>query len=275
MLLLFISENNRPDDSQGRLMSHLHLEYGYRDNETFEFIGDTILNFMIVRLMMDMRVVASPDTGTKVKNLVTKNVTLGCLLDYKFLCRERFVGDARYENSKTPVNKCADVFEAIIGGLFWYLDIKLQLQDPIKFLQDWLISIWPIKSMIMEAVRFNRITCPIPTEEQLREAALSLRSQQRSPMQEIIVIDDEDERHQESRDERHEREGERYIQRRPVSPPGQFVSRDISMSGPRGQNVNPISNANPSVNPHSNVIPRATPNLELRIDEYDPFMDLD
>lgn len=187
ILLLFTSETDTITDFQ----RHLYSKYGHRDYENFEFIGDTVLNFIIIRLMSELKVITTPDSGTKIKNLVTKNQTLGCLLDYKFLCNERIPGHVRYETQKTDLNKCADVFEAIIGGLYWYLDTQIKLPNAVQTIQGWLIENWPIKQIILQASRFNRITCPIPTDDQIKDARASFRTQHLGST-DIIIIDDEE-----------------------------------------------------------------------------------
>ena len=187
ILLLFTSETDIQTDFQ----SYLYAKYGHSNYESFEFIGDTVLNFIVIHIMIKMKVITSPDLGTKIKNMVTKNQTLGCLLDYKFLCNERTPGSNRYEKSKSNLNKCADVFEAIIGGLYWYLDTELKLPDAISVIEEWLTSNWPFKQIIFQAARFNKITCPIPSQEQLIEATQSFRRKQNFE-KEVIVIDDDD-----------------------------------------------------------------------------------
>ena len=156
ILLLFTSQTDFPTQTQ----RDFQRKYGFRDYESFEFIGDSVLSMMIVRILIELDLITSPRRGHQFKQLLTNNQSLGRLLIYKGLCQERIIGSQRYEQSKSVLYRCADVFEAIIGGLYWFLHVRMRHPNAMAVMQEWFVDVWPIHQIIRGIYKDKRFQCP-------------------------------------------------------------------------------------------------------------------
>lgn len=127
-------------------------------------------------------------------------------MEFKDLCRERIRGDRFYETSKPSFNLCADVFEAIIGGLYYYLYYYLEYDDTLEILYNWFLSTWPINDIFDTIIRTGNFICPIPSQKgagstisprsrisrSLQQSQMLSRRMTRSVPNDPIVISDEE-----------------------------------------------------------------------------------
>ena len=184
--LLFTSETDSPT------MFQLEMErkYNTRDYEAFEFIGDTVLSYIVVNIMIEMGLINSPGNATRIKQEITRNSSLACLMQYLDLCQYRIRGGYHYESSGTEAKHCADVFESIIGGVFWYLEHQLLIPNTSQILQTWLLKTWPIKECILNILQHGRFKCP--SNIQHYQVSSSRSPQRKNQPIDIIYISDED-----------------------------------------------------------------------------------
>lgn len=179
ILLLFTSQTDIPT----RFQLKAYDEYGFQDYENFEFIGDTVLSLIVVNIMIQRGLITSPGRATKIKQLLTNNRFLGTMIDYKNLCQERIPGRISYETSKSPIHICADLFESILGGLYWYLETRLKHRQTIQVLQNWYVNTWPIYDMINKIISRESITSRYPTKSRVAPSSLSRQFEPRPPRQ--------------------------------------------------------------------------------------------
>ena len=185
--LLFTSETDLPTNFQMEMES----KYNTRDYEAFEFVGDTVLSYIIVNIMIEMGLINSPGNATRIKQEITRNSSLACLMQYLDLCQYRIRGGYHYESSGTEAKHCADVFESIIGGVFWYLEHQLLISNTSQILQTWLLKTWPIKECILNILQHGRFKCP--SNIQHYQVSLSRSPQRKNQPIDIIYISDSDE----------------------------------------------------------------------------------
>ena len=200
ILLMFTSRNQIPSRTQ----LELQRKYKQYDFENLEFVGDTILNYIVVKLLLDRQLISNPRDATNIKSLLTKNQNLNCLMEFKNLCRERIRGDRFYETSKPAYNLCADVFEAIIGGLYYYLYYNLKHDDALEILYDWYLATWPVNEILDTIVATGEFICPrspyVPSSRPISRSQMS-RSDEEIPLpprqpirySDPIIISDDDE----------------------------------------------------------------------------------
>ena len=105
-------------------------QYGGGSNENFEFIGDTILGYHVVRQLYDhYGTIHSDEEGfyysfrahendfTNLKAKIVSNQTLADIIDEWDLCQYLIVGKSDIKNEVDKQEKIkADLFEAIIGA---------------------------------------------------------------------------------------------------------------------------------------------------------------
>lgn len=156
ILLLFTSKTR----VLTRHQKYTEQQYGYHNYENFEFIGDTILDYLIVRILMESDLIRSPGQATYLKQLLTQNSTLGTLMKYSEVCQFRILGDPQYERSKTELNKCADLFEGILGGVFWYLEYFLKIPNAMFIIQKWLIETWSLNQILADIIQTGKLIIP-------------------------------------------------------------------------------------------------------------------
>lgn len=142
LALAFIPEYPPAGLVDNDFLNELQRRYGYRNYEIFEFFGDSVLDFIVVKMITEYPQITSSGFGSRIKSSIVNNKNLSCLLKEKSLCQ--------YALAKPPANKpykpCADIFEAIIGILYFWLD--RQKINPIPVIEQWLNDTFDIKTQI-------------------------------------------------------------------------------------------------------------------------------
>lgn len=151
ILLAFLPEHPPPGLVSNQLLNNLQRKYGYNNYEFFEFFGDSVLDFIVVRMMTRYPQINNPDIGTRTKQNIVKNSNLDCMLRNRTVCA--------YALEKGP-KACANIFEAIVGILYFWLD--QQKMDTLNILEEWLDSSFNIKGQIIEQIKGNSPTCKKP-----------------------------------------------------------------------------------------------------------------
>ena len=114
--------------------------YGTHNLETFEFLGDAVIELLVTDILFDEVSTSSTGPGqlSQLRQELVRNTTLYCLMQEQGLCE--YIEEAGELRIKT----CADVFEALIGVLYYYLNylydgsLSIQITDELRrYLQEW------------------------------------------------------------------------------------------------------------------------------------------
>jgi hypothetical protein len=135
-------------------------QYGFSDLEKMEFIGDAVLEFVVVMIVSSLHNVKTPGDLHNLKVLLTKNITLHCFMEQYNLCSE-------LGSDSVKMKQCADAFESIIGAMFidFFYNQKLGFQS-LYFISNWIKHNPTFNRFIYEAVTNKTIsTCAQPIEE--------------------------------------------------------------------------------------------------------------
>ena len=151
---IFIIFSSAPKSSQysSNLRQYLINNYGTADYEKFELYGDlimyTILTFRLVELNIP------PTNVNNIVGKLTTNSLFECLMKKKDLCK------AYFQKEELRGKRCADVFESLIGFLYWYLE---ETQDPsfnsLEYLNQWLDRVWSYDILIAQAIERRQVVC--------------------------------------------------------------------------------------------------------------------
>lgn len=95
------------------IADRLDEKFNSTDYEWLEFIGDAIIEIIMTTLVTEIIGIGSLSDAHHVRQDMVKNTTLNCLMSKKSLCK--------YIRGKGDMKVCADVFEAIIGAIYWHL----------------------------------------------------------------------------------------------------------------------------------------------------------
>lgn len=129
-------------------------EYGI-DYEWYEFVGDTILETIIRTMISELNIVDTFKFGHELKVTIVKNVSLECMMQKKDLCKYIIKSNNAINNKI-----CADVFEAIIGILFYHLYyVKALGFGSIDIIRRWIVNNWTLQEIILNYIEYGCITC--------------------------------------------------------------------------------------------------------------------
>lgn len=138
-----------PQKSNVDVLSIINIleKYNQYNYETFEFLGDAILEMIIARILYENFVMKNVPINsyklTLYKTEFVKNLTLYCHMRRKNLC-----GYIKNTSDKRILKQCADVLEAIIGILYHYLFYIKQNKDALNILHDWFIDNFYVRETI-------------------------------------------------------------------------------------------------------------------------------
>ena len=132
--------------------------FGGGSNEIFEYIGDTILGYHVVKKLYDYYGAIHSDNidcyytfrsherdFTALKSVIVSNKSLAAIIDEWDLCQYLIVGQCDIDNAVDKQEKIkADLFEAIIAA------IAVQAQWDQKTLEKIISKILPIEEMIFK-----------------------------------------------------------------------------------------------------------------------------
>lgn len=164
LALAFIPEYPPAGLVSNNFLNQLQTKYGYRNYEIFEFFGDAVLDFIVVKMITENPQITSSGFGSRIKSSIVNNKNLTCLMREKSLCQ--------YALSPPPDNKpwkpCADTFEAIIGVLYFWLD--KQKINPIPVIEEWLNETFDIRNQIINEIMSKpQMTCRLRRIRRERE----------------------------------------------------------------------------------------------------------
>ena len=128
--------------------------------EIYEFYGDAILQLIISKYLFDNTKIMYKSNGkpgiySKYRMAIVNNINLYCMMNKKGLCQKII---SQYTMT---YKKCADVFEAILGILYYYLDTILERDDAFTIIYNWTIETWNIKQIVSNLLNSNSTGCLI------------------------------------------------------------------------------------------------------------------
>lgn len=159
LLLAFIDKTGRY--KLGRdLVRYLEATYGMVNYEIFEFVGDAILHMIYTILLTELRGIKSLGDINKYRELMERNITFYCYMQQKDLCG-KIITTYPVPNWKS----CADIFEAMVGILFWHgYYIKGLGYSVLTDIRIWLINVWNIDITLNNLFETNQTQCKINGE---------------------------------------------------------------------------------------------------------------
>lgn len=144
------------------------LVQSYDINERYEFIGDTILNFITVNMIIRNIDVNQSDME-KIKSRIVKNDTLNCIMAKRNQC------------DRLGTKRCADRFESIIGGIYKYLSVSKNMGiNAISILESYLIDEWNWNDLLYKSILEIDLSCNIESDKDVnvvtsKDGILSLK----------------------------------------------------------------------------------------------------
>ena len=158
LLSAFVPRSNNAPQA---LRDALKYEYGTKDNEVDEFLGDAVLELLVTEAVLAIEGV-NEGTGTKLRQEIVQNVTLDCFMRGKDLCDRIYT---THFGKKT----CANTFEALIGAL-WYWIRSEQIPNAYEEMKRWFIATWRVDEIVQKLKASGSVDCqltkqskPLPT----------------------------------------------------------------------------------------------------------------
>lgn len=124
--------------------SSYSVQYGTQSNEVLEFIGDAVLDFVVVKILVkrfgllrdEFRIIncKNEDDFTKLKQQIVSNNNLARQIDKLGFAKYMYLGDCDIKNGITNQEKVkADLFEAVLGAIAIDSDWNMvKLQNSIE-----------------------------------------------------------------------------------------------------------------------------------------------
>jgi dsRNA-specific ribonuclease len=136
----------------------INRKYQTDDYEWYEFIGDAVLELLITTIFTEIGSIGTHGMASVFRMKLVENKTLDCYMKCKDLCKES-IGIV---NDKT----CADIFEAIIGVIYYHLYyIKGLGYESLNIMRRWLKDYWYIQESLDSLLQYGKTDCdttPIP-----------------------------------------------------------------------------------------------------------------
>jgi len=125
---------------------------GY-SRDAFEFLGDRVLKYIQGLISFENSITKNPSNMTLFNVQLEKNYTFNCYLRHGFgdkdICNLMGVTQlsttSNEKQEKTNSKKCADLFESLIGSIFYFYYNKQNLGETVVFnkIRDWLYDQTP------------------------------------------------------------------------------------------------------------------------------------
>ncbi len=131
----YIELINIPDDLLLLALSKLPRDkslitkYGSSDYNRLEFLGDAVLDLIVADVLFHNFSITTSKELSIMRSKMVQNISLTCLSEHKGLCD--LIIPYRHGDKD-----CADVFEALIGAIYYYL--KPTYNNPLEFILYWL-----------------------------------------------------------------------------------------------------------------------------------------
>ena len=107
------------------------------DSQRLEFLGDAVLEILIREFLFNKSISGEGKMSFD-QGIIVSNVSLACLAEVRGLCN---LGN----------KKCADIFESLLGTLYYYLR-KKNNPNVIDILKNWLIAEYDIEYIIDQVI---------------------------------------------------------------------------------------------------------------------------
>src|SRR5436305_10357953 len=119
-LLILALTRSVTNELSNSFISQQKILYGSENNQRLEFLGDAILELIVSDLLFNNFIITSPGELTSIRSKLVRNVSLACFMNNKQLCELIISPHPIFSNTKY----CADLFESIVGAIYYYLKIS-------------------------------------------------------------------------------------------------------------------------------------------------------
>lgn len=130
---------------------------GY-SRDAFEFLGDRVLKYIQGLISFEKSTTKNPNNMTHFNVQLEKNYTFNCYLRHgigdKDICNLMGITSlsttSTEKQEKTLSKKCADLFESLIGSIFYFYYKKQNLGETVVFekIRDWLYDETPFRKNV-------------------------------------------------------------------------------------------------------------------------------
>lgn len=130
-----------------KILNDMKTNYQVTDYEKFEFLGDRVLDMIIAGWLINLEwQYGHPRVYSNWKSEIVKNASLECYMMSKKLC-DRYVG---FNVSKKT---CADIFESIIGIMYYYItSIEGESYKAFYYIENWLNETFEMKDRVKNVI---------------------------------------------------------------------------------------------------------------------------
>jgi hypothetical protein len=128
-------------------------KYDGYSRDAFEFLGDRVLKYIQGLISFENSINKNPNNMTQFNVQLEKNYTFNCYLRHGFCDKDicnlmgvtQLSTTSNEKQEKTNSKKCADLFESLIGSIFYFYYKKKNLGETEVFnkIRDWLYDQTP------------------------------------------------------------------------------------------------------------------------------------
>jgi hypothetical protein len=127
------------------LRKELKSKYGMVNLEDLEFLGDAVIEFIATQIVFDHSN-GGPGFMTNRRIVFIKNTSLFCIMKTLNLC------ELNEHTGNYKIKDCADIFEALIGALYYYLYYLQKRTDYMMLLEQYVKSNFYTQDIINNVV---------------------------------------------------------------------------------------------------------------------------
>lgn len=133
--------------------------FGTCSHQTLEFYGDKMLGMCVASIsMQSLNLAANPNILTDTMSYIVNNRTLTNIMAYMGGCHYvrkysyKIKESEKFKNGNVKIkfehNACADMFEAIIGAIFYHFNILYGVKYASEMCELWIRQYTPIPSLL-------------------------------------------------------------------------------------------------------------------------------
>lgn len=139
LLSLAFTKNCNPNIHGKKLIDTYRKKYKTCGYQSLEFYGDSIIQVVLMDILLDLFGLSiTPNKLSTIKSTLLSNKFFNLLMNDKDACQ--FIITEKPFKIKNNPKLCSNVFEALIGAMYYHLKYNKKLNNPIYEIKKWIIN---------------------------------------------------------------------------------------------------------------------------------------
>lgn len=139
LISLAFTKNCNPRLHGDKLIQTYKNKYKTCGYQSLEFYGDSIIQVILMDILLDLfGLNITPKKLSTIKSTLLSNKFFNLLMNEKDACK--FIITEKPFKIKDNPKLCSNVFEALIGAMYYHLKYNKKIANPILEIKKWIIN---------------------------------------------------------------------------------------------------------------------------------------